>query len=116
MPRRVTRARTTAGDRSHLVTIHAPAGTIAEDAADVEADVPVAIEAWPVSSQPQEATGLGGVQSATYYTVTMGYRTDVRPSYVLLEQCCTQRRLQIVAPPVPTDRRDALGMTCVASA
>jgi hypothetical protein len=62
--------------------------------------------------QPRENQALGGIQHQTNYTVNVGYRTDVQPSYVVVEQCCTRRRLQIVAV-IPTDRRDALDMTCV---
>lgn len=104
--------RTTAGDRSHTVTIQAPAGTLLDTDSDVEVNVPAAIAAWPISAQPRENQALGGIQNQTNYTVNVGYRTDVQPAFVVLEQCCTQRRFQIVAV-IPTDRRDALDMTCV---
>lgn len=104
--------RITAGERSHLVDILAPAGTFADNETLVEAKVPASIVPWPVGSQPQESLGLGGVQNTTKYTVNIGYRTDVPSSYVAQELCCTQRRFQITAV-VPSDRRDALDLTCV---
>jgi hypothetical protein len=39
-------------------------------------------------------------------------RTDLSPAYQVVEECCTQRRFSIVAI-VPSDRRDAVDMTCV---
>lgn len=102
----------TLGDRSHQVTIIAPAGTLLDSDSEVEARVPAAIEAWPIAFQRPENLQGGGVQSSTRYTVNIGYRTDVVQAYQILEQCCTQRRFQIEAI-VPTQRRDGLNMTCV---
>lgn len=112
MPRR--RDYVTVGDRSHALTIHAPAGTLAPTDSTVERGVPAAILGWPVASQPREFLQLGGVQSQTHYTVNVSYRTDIQPTFVLVEECCTQRRFQIVAI-IPTDRRDGLDITCVTS-
>lgn len=106
-PRRVT-----AGDRSHLLTIQAPAGTIAADASDVEVHVPAAITVTPIEFQRPEGLGAGGLQSQVAYTVNVGYRTDLRGDYVLIEECCTERQFNIVSI-IPTDRRDAIEMRCV---
>lgn len=104
--------RTTAGDRSHLIRIEAPAGTLALAETEIEAKVPAAILPWPIDSQPRERLAAGGVQNQTNYTVNIGYRTDVQPTYIAHELCCTQRVFQILAL-IPTDRRDALDLTCV---
>jgi head-tail adaptor len=104
--------RTTAGERKHQVTIQALPGMSAEADAEIEAHVPAAISAWPISAQPRESLAAGGVQNATMYTVNISYRTDVSVSQQLVEECCTERQFQIVAI-VPTDRRDALDLTCV---
>lgn len=105
--------RVTAGDRKHEITIQAPIGVLDESAAvTVEEGVRMAITVLPLPFQQREQLRIGGVGSQTLYTVTCTYRTDVQPSYVLLEQCCTQRTFQIVAI-IPSDRRDVLAMTCV---
>lgn len=104
--------RVTAGDRSHLLTIQAPAGTIAALESEIEEHVPAAITVTPIEFQRPEALGGGGLQAQTSYTVNVGYRTDLRPDFVLVEECCTERRFQIVAI-IPTDRRDAIEMRCV---
>lgn len=106
-PRRVT-----AGDRSHLVTIKAPAGTVAENEETIEEHVPAAITVTPIEFQRPEGLGVGGLQSQVAYTVNMGYRTDLRHSFVLEEECCTARTFQIISM-VPADRRDAIEMRCV---
>ena len=104
--------RITIGDRSHLVDIVAPAGTLAESESELETRVPAAIAPWPISAQPRESLSMGGVQNQTNYTVNIGYRTDVLPQFALVERCCTERRFQIVAI-VPTEYRDGLNLTCV---
>lgn len=104
--------RTTAGERSHLVDILAPAGTLADDEGIVEEAVSASVVPWPISAQRGEAMGLGGVQGQTMYTVNITYRTDVPSSFVLQERCCTRRRFQILAV-VPADKRDSLDLTCV---
>lgn len=104
----------TSGQLSHTLTIEAPAGTLAVLASDVATRVPAAITVVPPQFQSREGLQLGGVQSQTVYTVSLRWRTDVQPSYVLIEDCCTLRRFQILNI-VPSDRRDALDMTCVTS-
>lgn len=101
-----------AGDLSHTLTLHAPAGSVAPAALDIETGVPAAITAVPVAFQNREGFGGGGLQTQTAYTVSVRYRTDISPAYVWREECCTQRVFQIVAI-VPSDRRDAIDMTCV---
>lgn len=101
------------GELQHRVSVRAPIGVLHEtDAVDIESGVPVKIEPVPLQFQPRERLATGGLQSQTLYTVTSRYRTDMRPSFVLVEECCTERTFQIVAI-IPGDRRDALEMTCV---
>lgn len=97
---------------SHTLTIVAPAGTAAAADSEIEAGVPAAITAVPVAFQSKEGLAAGGVQSSTVYVVSVRYRTDISPAYRLDEECCTRRRFNIVAI-VPSDRRDAVDMTCV---
>ena len=101
-----------AGDLSHQVSISAPGGVLHEtDAVEIEDDVPMAITVLPLQFQERERLGQGGLQTQTIYTVSCRYREDMEPSFVLTEQCCTQRVFQILAI-TPSDRRDALDMTC----
>jgi hypothetical protein len=109
---RNTAQRLTAGELQHSVTIQAPAGVVAVAAVDVETGVPAAISVTPPQFQSREALNVGGLQTATQYLVSLRYRTDVVASYVLLEDCCTQRRFQILSV-VPSDRRDAVDLLCV---
>ncbi|HJT96615.1 MAG TPA: head-tail adaptor protein [Mycobacterium sp.] len=101
-----------AGDLSHRLTLEAPAGTIGAEASNIDEHVPAAITVVPVNFQTTEGLAAGGLQTATRYTVSVRYRTDISPAYVWREECCTQRRFQIVSI-VPSDRRDAVDMTCV---
>jgi head-tail adaptor len=101
-----------AGDLTHTVTIVAPAGVAAATETEIERRVPAAITPVPVAFQSKEGLAAGGMQSATTYVVSVRYRTDVSPAYVLVEECHTRRRFQVVAI-VPTDRADAIDMTCV---
>ncbi len=110
--RRDTSQRVLAGDMSHTVTILAPAGTVAAAESEIERRVAAAITPDMAAFQPKEVLAAGGLQTSTFYTVSVRYRTDVAPSYVLVEECCTRRRLQIVGV-VPTDRRDAIDFRCV---
>ena len=105
--------RTTSGDLAHFVTIRAPIGVLSEtDPVDVETRVPFAIDVVPLAFQQRERLDLGGLQTQTLYTLTCRYRTDLRPDFVLVEECCTARTFQILAI-IPATRRDVLGMTCV---
>lgn len=101
-----------AGDLSHTGSIIAPAGTLAADEVEVDSEVPASIVAVPVAFQSPERIAVGGVQAQTVYTVSTRYRTDVQPSYVFVEDCCTQRRFEILSV-VPSDRRDAIDMRAV---
>ena len=102
-----------AGDLRHRMTITAPAGVLDENVpVDVEASVPMKITVVPLPFQSRETLNLGGLQTQTLYAVTCRYRTDLKPSFVLVEQCCTQRTFQIMAI-IPSDRQDAVDMTCV---
>ena len=101
------------GELRHIVSVQAPIGVLSETVAvNVDPYVRVKITVLPLAFQGREALGLGGVQAQTIYTVTARYREDISRSYVLREQCCTQRVFQIVAI-VPGDRRDVIDMTCV---
>jgi hypothetical protein len=102
-----------AGELRHQVTIEAPIGVMSETAAvEVETLVPMKIDVLPLAFQQRESLNLGGPNTQTLYTVTCRYRTDMRPSFLLRETCCTQRVFQILAL-IPSDRRDVLDMTCV---
>lgn len=94
------------------MTIVAPAGTLAVDESVVEAHVPMSVTVLPPQFQGREAQAGGALQTQTVYTVGARYRTDLSASYVLVEECCTERRFQIISI-VPSDRRDAVDMTCV---
>jgi len=101
------------GELRHVLTIRAPLGVLSDtEAVDVAPSVPMKIEALPLAFQQREQLAGGGLNTQTTYTLTCRYRTDVRPAYVFVEQCCTQRTFQIVAI-IPGARRDALDMTCV---
>jgi head-tail joining protein len=101
------------GSLRHTMTIQAPLGVLSETLpVDVDTSVPMAIAVLPLQFQARERLDAGGLQTQTLYTVTCRYREDVRPAYVLLEQCCTLRRFQILSI-IPGDRRDVLDMTCV---
>jgi hypothetical protein len=101
-----------AGDLSHTVTITAPAGSIAATETEIDTHVPAAITVVPLAFQNRENLAAGGLQTTTAYTVSVRYRTDLQPFMVVVEECCTARRFQIVAI-VPSDRRDAIDMTCL---
>jgi len=104
-----------AGELRHEMTMRAPIGVLHEtDAVDVDTQVYMKIEPLPLAFQQREQLAAGGLNTATTYTLTCRYRTDVRPAYVFVEHCCTQRTFQIVAI-IPRDRRDALDLTCVTS-
>lgn len=110
------------GALRHHVTIEAPIGTLTNEsplaalnetqAVSVATGVPAKIEVVPLQFQHRESIAGGGLRTETIYTVTVRYREDLRASYQLLEQCCTQRRFQILAI-IPSDRKDATDMTCV---
>jgi hypothetical protein len=101
------------GSLRHVVTIQAPIGVLSETVpVDVASSVPMALIVLPLAFQARETLALGGVQSQTIYTATCRYREDIRPAYVLREECCTHRVFQILAV-IPGDKRDSLDMTCV---
>jgi hypothetical protein len=102
-----------AGELRHTVSITAPIGVLDEAVAvDVATSVPAKIEVVPLAFQRRENLQTGGLRTETLYSVTMRYRTDMEASYVLREACCTERLFQILAI-IPSDRRDAIEMTCV---
>lgn len=101
-----------AGDLSHTVTIKAPAGVAAAGETTIETGVAAAITVDMAAFQTPEALAAGGLATQTRYTVSVRYRTDIVASYVIEEECCTQRTFQIVGV-IPSDRRDALDLRCV---
>lgn len=101
-----------AGDLSHRVSIVAPAGVAAADESTIETGVQAAITVTPVAFQSKEGIAVGGIQVSTVYTVSVRYRTDLRPDYRIDEECHTGRRFQIQAM-APSDLGDAIDMTCV---
>ncbi len=101
------------GTLRHRMTIQAPLGVLSDvQAVDVETGVPMSLDVLPLAFQPREGLALGGLQAQTIYSVGCRYREDIRPAYVLREECHTHRVFQILAI-IPGDRRDVLDMTCV---
>lgn len=101
------------GSLRHTVTIQAPIGVLSEtETVNIGTSVPMSIAVLPVQFQARERLEAGGLQYQTLYTVTARYREDVKPAYVLLEECCTRRQFQILSI-IPGDRKDVLDMTCV---
>ena len=102
-----------AGDLSHIVDVVAPVGVLSESVeTSVASDVPTRIEVLAPPFQPTEGLATGGLRTDTRYALTMRYRTDIRASYVLREQCCTQRTFQIIVV-IPSSKRDRLDLNCV---
>lgn len=99
-----------AGDFSHRLTLFAPAGTREVMDTNLATGVPARIQA--MTAQQREQLAIGGIQGQTIYIVTIRYRNDVQSDLVPREECCTQRQFQILSL-IPTDRREALEMTCV---
>ena len=96
------------------MVIRAPIGVLHEtDSVDVDTAY-MSIEVLPLQFQARESLAQGGLMTQTLYTLRCEYREDLRPSFVLVEQCCTQRTFQIQAI-IPSDRRDRIEMTCVTS-
>ncbi len=80
----------------------------------VDTSIPMKITVLPPAFQARESLNLGGLQTQTIYTLSCRYRTDIKPSFVLTEECCTERTFQILSI-VPSDRMDDVDMTCVTS-
>lgn len=111
--------RVSVGAMRHVVTIQLPGGSISPTGGIVEGDpqtiaehVPMSIQALDVQSYASERIAAGGLQGTTMYTVQCRYRTDFTGQAVLVEECCTQRRLEVLSL-APTDRNEALEMLCV---
>ncbi len=103
------------GNLRHRVTIRAPIGVLSEtDPVDVATSVPMEIEVLELPFQQREQLATGGLNTSTIYRTACRYRTDIQPSYVLVEQCCTQRTFQIVAL-IPKRNEGRLDLTCVTS-
>jgi len=103
-----------AGDLRHRMTMTAPVGVFpASDTLpiDIETSIPMKITVLPPAL---ESLNLGGFQTQTFYRLGCRYRTDIKPSFVLKEECCTQRAFQILSV-VPSERQDDVEMTCVTS-
>ena len=108
-----------AGELRHRVTIEVPGGTVSPTGGIVEGEpqtiaehVPMAIDALDVQSYASEAMAAGGLQGTAMYTVHCRYRTDFTPRAVLVEECCRQRRLEILSL-APMKRNEGLEMLCV---
>jgi len=104
-----------AGDYRHRLTIRAPKGVLDESAAvDVATMVRARIIELELPFQEREHLGLGGLLTAVTYAIHVRYRTDIRPSYILVEgPCCPLPRTFQVVTIVPTDRRTEIKLTCV---
>jgi head-tail adaptor len=106
-------AQFSAGQLSHRVTLRAPAGSFgAATDTDLATSIPAKIVPVPLQFQAREQLSAGGLNGQTAYTITVRYREDVRRDHQLIEECHTQRTFQIVTIQ-PTDRGDALEITCV---
>lgn len=100
-----------AGELTHRVTIFAPGGTLNVGDTNVATGVPMKISAMDLSQQ-KEYMALGGLQASAAYRVLCRYRDDIRMDAILMEECCAERRMQIVNQ-TPTDRNEGLEMVCV---
>jgi hypothetical protein len=102
-----------AGELRHTVAIVAPIGVLDDTVpVNIATSVPAKIEVVPLAFQQRESLQTGGLRTQTLYSVTLRYRTDMKASFILKEACCTERTFQILAV-IPSDRRDAVEMTCV---
>lgn len=108
-----------AGELRHFVVIQRPTGTLSPTGGKIEgppetiaSGVPMSIDASDVRGMTHELIAAGGLQGMTAYIVRCRYREDVTMSAVLIEECCRQRRLEIVTL-APTERNEALEMLCV---
>jgi hypothetical protein len=104
----------------HRVTIEQPTGSLSPTGGivagaplTVATGVPMALRALDVQSVAREHIAAGGLQGTTFYAVQCRYREDFTGKAVLIEECCRQRRLEIISGPAPTDRNDGLDMLCV---
>jgi head-tail adaptor len=107
---RVASGTASAGQLTHRFTIFAPAGTANVADTNVAEHVPMRVSSVELSQQLEYLTA-GGVQAASTYVVTCRYRTDIRMDAVLVEECHTQRRMQILSQ-LPTDDMRWLNMVC----
>lgn len=107
------------GSLRHRVTIQESTGTLSPTGGVTEgtpttvaSGVPMAIDAPPAQALANERLAAGGLQGQTSYIVKCRYRTDFGIRAVLIEECCRQRRLEILTL-APTARNEALEMLCV---
>jgi hypothetical protein len=112
---RDTRERLRSGDLAYRITLMAPAGapgSIGEVDTVIEDGVPAGIWALAPQFQAYENLAIGGLQTSTKYLISVRLRTDIQPSWVLIEDGGLARRFQILSR-VPSEHGDALDMTCV---
>ena len=104
------------GQMRHRLTIYAPEGTYGTGdpapAANVATGIPAKIEAMPLQFQQQERLAAGGLARQTLYNITVRYREDIDAQFQLVEECCMERRFNIVAM-IPSDKMDWLELTCL---
>ena len=107
------------GSLRHRVTIEQPTGTLSPTGGIVPGEpitvatgVPMSIVAPPAQSMANERMAAGGLQGITTYVVTCRYREDLSGTAVLIEECCRQRRLEILTI-APTERNEAIEMVCL---
>jgi head-tail adaptor len=107
------------GSLRHVVTIQVMTGTLSPTGGvtegtptDIATHVPMSIVAPPAQAMANERLAAGGLQGQTTYVVQCRYRRDFGVKAVLLEECCQQRRLEILTL-APTLRNEALEMLCV---
>lgn len=108
-----------AGELDHSVTIEQATGTMSPTGGvtagtpeTVATGVPMSIKALDVQSMASERIIAGGLQGTTVYTVQCDYREDFSGKAVLIEECCRQRRLEILSL-APLEKNEGLEMLCV---
>ncbi len=108
-----------AGELRHRVSVERSTGTVSPtggvtpgEPVTVATGIPFAIDALDIQSYASERLAAGGMQGTTMYRARCRYRVDLTGRDVLLEECCTQRRLEILSI-APTARNEALEMLCI---
>lgn len=88
------------GEMRHRVTIHAPIGTYGSGnpapAVNIATGVAAKIGDLPNQFQQAERLGQGGTRGFTVAQIEMRYRTPMQMDFEIHEECCNQRRFQIV--------------------
>jgi head-tail adaptor len=103
------------GEMRHRVTIHAPEGTYGTGspaaAVNIATGVAAKIGDLPNQFQQAERIASGGQRGYSVAQIELRYRTDVQMDFEIREECCNQRRFQIVQM-TQDDKPEWLILTC----